>query len=195
MNLKKYFPYVVIFMLGIVVVFLIYNSSSKSSQLARADRYVKDLQAISGVDEIGSVHYHADIAIFVNGEKIDLSQQKYQLKSQHVHVEDGIGDTVHVHAKGIRLGHFLTSIGFKLTGNCIETDSGNFCNDGKSSVKFYVNGKQNYEMAEHEINDLDRLLISYGNQSEEDIEKQIEMVTKAAYELSGKEMELLEDEH
>src|SRR3989338_256150 len=69
----------------------------QNNEIDRLNRYVNDLQIVSGLGVIGDVHYHADIAIYLDGEKLDLSQQKYQLKAKQVHVEDGRGDVVHVH--------------------------------------------------------------------------------------------------
>ncbi len=175
MKLKEILLYAIIAVLIIASGYFILQNNTKASELDRANRYINDLMIISSVGTIQSAHLHADFAIYINNKKIDLSQQKYQVRAQHVHVEDGM-EVIHIHAKGIRLGHFLSSIGFKLTGDCITTDTGNFCTDGKSSLKFYVNGKRNNDFESYEIKDMDKILISYGNESE--LKKQIDSVTK-----------------
>ena len=185
----------IILVLAVIVLAVWFRYSSLKNQITlqkneidRLNRYVNDLQIVSGLGVIGDVHLHADIAVYIGGKKIDLSQQKYQLKAKQVHVEDGRGDVVHVHVKGITIGHFLNSIGIRLNGGCIETDEGKFCNTDKNKIKFYVNGKLIDEGSAYILKDLDRILISYGDESTGEIQTQINSVTGNAKEFSNSEM-------
>lgn len=177
MKLKEILLYAIIAVLIVASGYFILQNNTKASELDRANRYINDLRIISAVGTIQSAHLHAGFATYINNKKIGLSQQKYQVRAQHVHVEDGIGEVIHIHAKGIRLGHFLSSIGFKLTGDCITTDTENFCTEGKSSLKFYINGKRNNDFESYEIKDMDKILISYGSESDAELKKQIDSVT------------------
>lgn len=175
--------------ISIVIILLIFLSSAYFSQKVNIDklnRYVTDLRKISGVGIFGDAHYHADIAIYINGKKLDLQQKKYQLMASHVHLENGEGEVIHVHVSGLTVGHFLNSIGFRLTNSCLKTDFGEFCNDDKTKLKFYINGKINDDVESYIIKDLDKILISYGSGNISDLEKQLNSLTDLARGYSKK---------
>ena len=185
----------IVLILAVIVLVVWFRYSSLKNQITlqkneidRLNRYVDDLKTVSGLGVIGDAHIHADIAIYINGEKVDLSQQKYQLKAKQVHVEDGRGDVVHVHVKGITPGHFLNSIGLRLNGGCIETDAERFCNSDSKKLKFYINGKLTDEGGSYALKNMDKILISYGDESQGEIQTQINSVTGNAKEFSNSEM-------
>lgn len=123
---------------------------------------------------VGSAHDHVGIALFVNGESFDFSQGKYQIQSRVTHFEDGNGSIIHKHATGVKLGFFLNTLGIKLDGSCISLDDGReFCNEGDNTLKFYVNGQKSEFYDEYSLADNDRVLISYGDETEEEINEQL----------------------
>lgn len=126
-------------------------------------------------------HYHSDFKVFINGNEIDFAKPEYFVKSRFMHVEnDAQGDTgkvLHMHATGVPLWLFFESIGIKLNNDCFILDTGEkYCNDGKNTLKFYVNGKANTGFGDYVFKDEDRILISYGPENE-DIQGQMEAVT------------------
>src|SRR3989338_6424050 len=93
----------------------------------------------SSFGPLGSTHKHADVKIYVSGDAISLSQQKYQLKSDLVHFENFDGDVVHVHTTGMNLGYMLKTLGMKLDENCLKLDTGKeYCSSENSELKAYV---------------------------------------------------------
>lgn len=138
------------------------------------------------------VHKHADFKVFLEGIEIGFAKEKYMSTNAHpkslfVHLHDLNGNIIHQHAAGIILGDFFYSFGMKFTSDCFETDTGEkYCNFGDKTLKFFVNGKPNYEFENYEFNDLDRLLISFGNESPEQLKAQIDSVTDEACIQSGK---------
>ena len=102
------------------------------------------------------------------------------------HIENNDGDVLHIHATGMTLGYFLQSLGLDLNNECITTDTGNqYCNLGKATLKVYTknqfsNWVQIYEPADYIINELDKMLVTYGSEDEEGIKKQQESVTDKA---------------
>ncbi|MBI2134347.1 hypothetical protein HYU09_00005, partial [Candidatus Woesearchaeota archaeon] len=76
------------------------------------------------IGPLGSAHNHADIKVYVLGNAIDFSQQKYQLKHQAVHFENRDGDVVHTHATGITLGYMFETLGMNINENCLTIDAG-----------------------------------------------------------------------
>ncbi len=143
---------------------------------------------INNFGSLGSAHKHADVKIYVSGDAIDISQQKYQLKSDLVHFENFDGDVVHVHTTGMNLGYMLKTLGMKIDENCLKLDTGKeYCSSEKGNLKVYVKGhdlewEKINSSASYIIHDLDRILITYGSESEQGIKKQMESVTKKALE-------------
>lgn len=126
--------------------------------------------------EQNKVHLHSGFQIYIDDKLIDLSVPKYQLRHNFIHVEDGIGDVVHVHERAIDMGFFMQTLGIKFDRNCIKIpDEGNFCTDEDQEISFYVNGEPNSEFERYVMKDKDRVLISYGKGN---IDSQIEELDK-----------------
>lgn len=131
----------------------------------------------------GSAHEHVDFKVYVNGESIDFSQQKYLVRSEYVHVEGGlgIGDVIHKHATGVTLGFFFQTLDISLNSTCLVLDTDeSFCNEGDKTLKLFVNGEPNESFGEYEIRDLDKILVSYGDETPEEIQEQLDSITDYA---------------
>lgn len=125
----------------------------------------------------GKTHIHADFKVYLEGKSTDFSESRYQLNDESVHLEDGIGELIHVHKKGITMGYFLETLHIILNKDCILIPvEGNYCKKD-NKLSFYVNGIENDEFENYEIKDLDKILISYGGG---DIKQQLESVTNLA---------------
>jgi|SRR3989344_1416923 len=135
---------------------------------------------------VGDIHYHADFKIYLEGEEYNFSQEKYMSTgnitlSNFVHFHDGNGRVIHKHAEGITLGFFLETLGLKLNESCLVLDDGKaYCNQGDNTLKMYVNGKENSQFETYDIADEDRILLSYGDQTEQEIQKLINSVSEDA---------------
>lgn len=125
----------------------------------------------------GSTHEHTAFKLFINGQVVDFSQPKYQVKSQYMHFENGDGDTIHKHATGIDIGFLFETLDIKFTSDCITMDDGtSYCNDGNNTLKFFVNGVRNDLYNNYVLMDGDRVLLSYGSEGQEQIDEQLKMV-------------------
>lgn len=115
---------------------------------------------------IGSAHEHAAFAVKINGEKLDFSQPKYQVRSQYIHVENNDGNTLHRHATGVPVGEFFRSLGMNVSDSCFTLENKtNYCSNGNSNLEFYINGNKTNSIANYVFNDDDRILIVYGNKN------------------------------
>ena len=113
---------------------------------------------------LGSAHVHAAFAVKLNGTKLDFSDNKYQVKSRFMHVENGDGDTLHRHATGVPVAEFFRSIKMNVTDSCFTNDNGTkYCSNGKQNLEFYVNGNKTKSIADYVFNDDDRILVVYGD--------------------------------
>lgn len=132
------------------------------------------------------VHEHADFKVYLNGQAFDFKSPKFQSSKENpldpdAHLHDGNGDVTHKHRKGITLGYFFKSLGMTFDQNCFVVDQETrYCNEGNKKLKFYVNGKPQEQLHDYEFSDLDRVLISYGNETEEQIKPQLDFVTDMA---------------
>ncbi len=138
------------------------------------------LSAQPKIGPAGSTHLHADVKVYINGNPIDFSQPMYQLRSNLVHFEDRDGDVIHVHATGMTIGYTLKTLGINFSPDCISVGRENYCNEGTSTLKLYVNGRPNAEFGDYQIKDLDKILVSYGSENEIAVQAQLDSITNKA---------------
>lgn len=128
-----------------------------------------------------TAHYHADFALFINGEQFNFDQPQFvsndgDLIAADVHIHPKRYSVVHVHYTNSTWARFFDTLGFTLTDPSIEGITGDttcltmpsgekHCNGAGGSLKFFVNGVQVNGIAGTTINDLDRVLISYGTET------------------------------
>ena len=60
----------------------------------------------------GEVHEHAGFNVYLNGEKLNFSQEKYMnvhedIRGEHVDMHDLNGEIIHKHSSGVTLGIFF----------------------------------------------------------------------------------------
>ena len=123
---------------------------------------------------LGSEHSHAAILVKVFGDAFDFSAPAYQIKSSWIHFEGRDGTTVHKHATGVTLGYLFETLRLGLDDQCFTFQDGrSFCNNDDYSLKFYINGEQVKDIRGYEIKDNDRILISYGGETPEEMEAQL----------------------
>lgn len=135
---------------------------------------------------LGDIHIHADFKVYLNNTPVNFTQEKYMSSkdkswSNFMHLHDMDGDVVHQHMSTLTLGDFFRTIKMDFTQNCFDLDNGEkYCNEGDKTLKMYVNGKPNTDLGKYQLHDLDRVLITYGNDDQATIEKQIASVTDKA---------------
>lgn len=131
----------------------------------------------SGAGALGSAHVHAGMVMSIFGDIFDFHLPAYQVKTPWIHFEGGNGDTIHRHAVGVDLGYLFNSISIGVTEDCVEFPDGRqFCTDDKYSLKFYINGEKVDGITDYVVQDNDRILISYGSETSDEIEEQLRMV-------------------
>ena len=123
---------------------------------------------------LGSEHSHAAILVKIFGDKFDFSAPAYQIKSSWIHFEGRDGSTIHKHAEGVTLGYLFDTLGIGLDDQCyVFQDGRSFCTNEDYSLKFYINGNQVSDIRDYEIEEDDRILVSYGGETPEEIDAQI----------------------
>ncbi len=123
------------------------------------------------VGKYGSEHSHTAIVIFVNGELLNFGLPQFQLLSNYIHFENHNPYLLHKHATGAPLEILFTSLGMKVTQDCIvlnyyesaEIKNGRFCSEQGKSLMVYLNGEQFHsDLSQYVFEHNDRILISFG---------------------------------
>jgi hypothetical protein len=140
--------------------------------------YIQSPPETAQFGAVGSTHIHAVMLVMINGKQaIDFSEPKYQIQSEHIHFESRDGYTVHMHATNVNLGFLFKTLGIEFNNECLTLDNGtSYCNDQTNTLKFYVNGEENNAYDKYVFEDGDRILISYGPEDPEKINRELDIL-------------------
>ena len=128
-----------------------------------------------GAGALGDEHEHASILVRIFGDKFDFSGPAFQIKSSWIHFEGRDGNTIHRHSTGVTLGYLFETLGIDLTAECfIFPDGREFCNNEDYSLKFYINHEPVPSILDYVGNEGDKILISYGDETLEQLDEQLE---------------------
>jgi len=130
-------------------------------------------------------HAHADFKVFLNGKEFSFNKPQFDVANKHIHLHlrNPDGDKV-IHMEGmenITLKIFFDSLNVTFNASCFVTDAGeSYCINSEKRIRFFVNGRENFQFDFYEPRNLDRMLITYGGFTEEEIKKLVENVTDYA---------------
>ena len=138
----------------------------------------------SGAGKLGDEHIHASLLVRIFGDQFDFSTSTYQIKNSWIHFEESDGTTIHRHSSGVTLEYLFDSLSLivgkvstdGILKDCFafpESDGRKFCTNEDYSLKFYINHQAVSGINDYVIKDGDRILISYGNEKEEQINEQL----------------------
>jgi len=145
-------------------------------------------------------HTHADFAVFLNGQKLNFSKKEFMSKetcgkpgeehkidlnteegmAEAAHLHDLNGNVVHFHHENATLAMFFGNIGFSLSKDCLETKENKYCNTDFKKLKVFANGLQVINIENYVPKDLDKLLVTYGEESASEVRAQNEQITSQA---------------
>jgi len=133
-----------------------------------------DMGAPKDAGRLGDEHEHASLLVRIFGDKFDFSLPNYQIKSSWIHFEDQDGDTIHRHSSGVELEFLFNSLNIGLSDRCfIFADGRQFCTNDDYSLKYFINHEPVSDIRQYVIQEDDRILISYGDETEDEIEEQL----------------------
>lgn len=146
----------------------------------------------------GPADIHADFAVFIDGTQVDFNQPQYVAKPDADVGFDAGGKTVGAHKQLTTWDSFFRSIGVQLADSTVPggsidktcltlPGSPKYCQDAKDTFKFYVNGVKVDGIDNTNIYDMDRVLISYGPETPEQVvSEQLPKLTSQACQLSNR---------
>ena len=127
-----------------------------------------------GAGRLGAEHEHASLLVRIFDDKFDFSVPSYQIKSSWIHFEESDGVTIHRHASGVTLGYLFDSLNIGIDSECYSFPDGRqFCTNEDYSLKYYLNHQLVDDINDYVIQDDDRILITFGNETPEQIEEQL----------------------
>ena len=127
-----------------------------------------------GAGKLGGEHEHASLLVRIFDDKFDFSKPTYQIKSSWIHFEESDGTTIHRHASGVTLGYLFDTINIGINNECYvfpPSDGRAFCTNEDYSLKYYINHQIVKDINDYVFEDDDRILITYGSETPEQIEE------------------------
>ena len=124
--------------------------------------------------KLGDEHEHASVLVKIFGDKFDFTSPAYQIKSSWIHFEDSDGTTIHRHSSGVTLGYLFANLGIGIDSECYKFPDGRqFCTNEDYSLKYYINHRIVKDINDYVFEEGDRILITYGSETPEQIEEQL----------------------
>ena len=130
--------------------------------------------APANAGKLGVEHIHASMLVSIFGDKFDFASQNYQINSPWIHFENQDGDTIHRHSTGVDLEFLFNSMNIAVDDKCfVFPDGRQFCTNNDYSLQFYINQQKVDDIRNYIVQEDDRILITYGNEDQEAIDKQL----------------------
>ena len=124
----------------------------------------------------GSEHTHISVMFFIKGNQVNFAEQKYMLQDSRMHFENNDGVTIHKHATGVNLPVFFASLDIRINQDCFMLDiTKEYCGDGENKLTFIVNGQESEDVY-RELQDGDKILINYGSDSQDNLQKKFNAI-------------------
>lgn len=148
--------------------------------------------------KLGSTHIHADFQVYLDGEKITPLERRYYVKGPYMHVESGPGEgeVIHMHATNAPLSIFFRSLGMNFNSECFRLDNGrDYCSAGNKTLKMFVkhesgDWEESRQFHTYIFQDHDKILITYGDETAEELQAQKDSVTDFSRENDDGYMDL-----
>ncbi|MBI4894701.1 MAG: hypothetical protein HY833_03125 [Candidatus Aenigmarchaeota archaeon] len=148
--------------------------------------------------QLGSTHIHADFQIYLDGDQITPLERRYYVRGPYMHVETGPGEgvVIHMHATNSPLSIFFRSLGMSLNSECFRLDNGkDYCNSGTKTLKMFVkkefgDWEENRQFHTYIFQNHDRILITYGDETAEELQAQKDSVTEFSRDNDDGQMDL-----
>lgn len=140
------------------------------------------------------IHYHSNFAVYINGERELFELGTYYEEIQacttayennpkgRTHMHDRVNDVIHVHDARVTYGNFFENIGWGIGKDYLITLEDKYIPDATHKLTYILNGEEIDSVRTKVIDNMDKLLITYGTESDEEIMKQYETVGDSAKE-------------
>lgn len=145
-------------------------------------------------------HFHANFAVFINGEKVDFTADEYMedvagcsltntvYPKDRAHLHENNGDTIHIHNEGVAWGHFFANNNIYFSDDFLKMDDGKMYENIEDTwMRFILNGEVIDNPYNRLIESEDKLLVSYWTHlSDLFIDEMYSQVSSNAWEYNSK---------
>src|SRR3989344_7467592 len=122
-----------------------------------------------------NINYRASFAIFTNNTYRVFDDPKYHNQSPDVYMESA--NIVIVKKGGVTWSNFFATLPMNLKKDCLVTGTGQtFCTNETQRLRFFINSKEDKDALNKEIVEGDKLLVTYGEETENQIKNQLQQV-------------------
>lgn len=141
------------------------------------------------------VHYHANFAVYIDGKREEFKNPIYYTDTacsletemtpqERAHMHDNVNDVVHVEDYAVTWGQFFDNLGWYVGPNFIAKSDGTiYQSNDTAKLNVLING-EDYTglgaLTNRVIGDKDKVLISYGNESQKDLNSQYKTIASTA---------------
>lgn len=140
------------------------------------------------------VHYHANFAVFINGQREQFKDFSYYVDTEGVcsleekkmtpyeraHMHGYVGDVVHIEHEAVTWGQFFQNIGWVVDPLVIRTPDQILLENAQNKISFILNGKAVDSIVNRVVGDMDRLLVDYGRSSGQVLQTEYESIASTA---------------
>lgn len=139
-------------------------------------------------------HYHANFAVYINGQKELFKDPKYYQETvictlhgstplSRAHMHDETPGVIHVHDQAVTWGQFFENLGWEIGPDFLyDGDQLYTAGDGKQ-LNIILNGQNMTgltNITDQVIGDRDRLLVSFGNETQDQLNAEFKTVPNNA---------------
>lgn len=125
------------------------------------------------------VDYKAGFAIFTHDTFRVFTAPMYHNLSKDIYIAADNPNIIRVKKAGVTWDDFFKTLPLRLTKDCLTTGTKEtFCTNGNGILRFYLNGKEDTNALDKQIVNGDSLLISFGTESDEQIQKQLQQIPR-----------------
>ncbi|HVF69317.1 MAG TPA: hypothetical protein VNA13_01995 [Xanthomonadales bacterium] len=168
---------VIIIVLVVLAALSVLFFTQTKSEKVKAPSIQSPVSATPVIEKAEMTDYQASFAIFTNGTFRIFTAPMYHNQSEDVFIQADNPYVIHVKKSGTTWDDFFKTLPFKLTKDCLTTGTGQtFCSDDNGKLRFYLNGKEDPSALDKEINAGHRLLVTYGNENEQQIQEQLQKI-------------------
>ena len=138
------------------------------------------------------VHYHANFAVYIDGKQEQFSNpllyeeisecsiSTEKKPSERAHLHENVKDVVHVEDSAVTWGNLFHNINWNVGDKYLDTSDILLVNTETKKVTYVLNGEEVSNITNKVIGDKDRLLVSYGTATNDEINKQFSTVATSA---------------
>ena len=146
--------------------------------------------------KVDTVHYHANFALYINGQKEEFKGMQYytevemctldttMVPSERAHMHDNVNNVVHVEDHSVTWGQFFANLGWTMGPTFIVSPDGTiYSENGDNKLHLILNGQDYTDfggLQNNVIKDTDKLLVSFGNESNTSIKQQYDAIPSTA---------------